>query len=239
MIMKILIIILFIFIVIMNTMMLVAKKQIARFLRKFFGTSDIKKVIEISELQATETPKTLSGMESVALPLINKDFPDTNINELKRQVEAAIISYLGDLERKEYAEIEYESFNVKTYIKSKINDLDKNDIVKYDSIKIHKTIINKYEKNDGIATIHFQTALEYHYSKNSEPIKKVQDRFLTEMIYVIDEEKIKEGSKVIGINCPNCGAPIKKIGNKKCEYCDTPVIDVVKRVWYLNSIDNK
>lgn len=232
-------IIVLILLAIINVLILVAKRRIAKFLRNFFGTSDIKKVVELSKIENQNTPKTLSGMESIALPNINRDFPDININELKRQAESAITNYLEMVENKEYIEIKYASESVKSFIKSRINDLSSDDIVRYDSIKIHRTIVNKYEKSNGIATIYFQTGLEYMYKKNDDSMRKIQDRFETEFIYIIDEEAVGTKVKAIGLNCPNCGAPIKNIGNKTCEYCGTGVVDIVKRTWYLNSINNK
>ena len=38
------------------------------------------------------------------------------------------------------------------------------------------------------------------------------------------------------INCPNCGAPIKNLGDKICSYCGSGVIDILKRTWVLNKI---
>ncbi len=40
----------------------------------------------------------------------------------------------------------------------------------------------------------------------------------------------------IALNCPNCGAPIKDLGVKTCSYCGTGVIDLVKKTWILNDI---
>ena len=64
--------------------------------------------------------------------------------------------------------------------------------------------------------------------------RKKQDRMQSEFIYIIDADQVQ--GKAIGLNCPNCGAPIKNLGNKHCEFCDTKVVDIVKRVWILNSI---
>lgn len=236
--MKIFIVIVLIFTMLMNIIMVVAKKKIARYLKKYLGTDDLKQAIQLSEIENQNTPKSLSGMESVALPLIEKDFPDLNINELKRQTETSILNYLDSLESKEYKNIQNASENVKTYIANRINDLLEQDKIKYDSIKIHRTIVKKYEKKDGIATIYFQTALEYMYKKNDSNFKKIQDRFETEYIYIIDADKIGVKGKEIGLNCPNCGAPIKSIGNKTCQYCGSGVVDVVKYTWYLNNISN-
>lgn len=236
--MKTFLIILIIFITLVCVIAYIVKRKISLFVQKYFGTSDLKKAIELSEIENQNTPKSLSGMENVSLPLVERDFPTLNINELKSRAESSIINYLNMLEKKEYSNIEYASENVKNYIISQINDLSETDNVKYDSINIHRTILQKYEKKDNIATLYFQTGLEYMCNKNGGTMKKVQYRFETEFIYIIDADKVNIKTKGIGLNCPNCGAPIKNIGNKCCDYCGSGVVDIVKRTWYLNNIRN-
>ena len=71
------------------------KKKFNMFTMKYFGTTDIKSVIEQAEIEDQEVPKSLSSMDSIYLDQINRDFPDVNINELKRIAEAKILeSYL-------------------------------------------------------------------------------------------------------------------------------------------------
>ena len=33
--------------------------------------------------------------------------------------------------------------------------------------------------------------------------------------------------------CPNCGAPMKGLGQQICEYCGSPVVPVDTRVWRM------
>ena len=235
--MKEFLVVILVLVMLMNITLLVARRKISKLLKKYLGTSNLKEAIELSEIANENTPKSLSGMEAVALPMIERDFPNLNINELKRQAEASIISYLNMMETKKYTDIKYASDKIKTYIESHIADLQ-DDVVVYDEIKIHRTIVNKYEKKNGMATITFQTAIEYKYKKNNSTLKKVQDRFQTEFIYIIDTDKLSDKVKAIGLNCPNCGAPIKNVGNINCEYCSTSIIDIVKRTWYFNNISN-
>lgn len=214
------------------------KKKINGFTTKYFGTSNLKDAIEKSELLDSETPKSLSSMESISLNQITKDFPDLNINELKSMVERSILDSLSAIESKNINNIDIKSDKVKSWIKSKINDL-RNKEIKYDKIKFHRTVINRYEKNGGIATIYFQSALEYFYKENNEIGKKVQDRFKLEFIYIIDESKVEESKRVLGLNCPNCGAPITSLGEKVCYYCGTGIKNLVKKTWSLNNINNE
>lgn len=214
------------------------KKKVKMFTTKYFGTTNLKDAIEKSELLDSETPKSLSSMESISLNQIKKDFPNMNINELKSVAEKSILECLDAIENKSTNNINIKSDKVISWIKSRINDL-KNTEIKYDKVKFHRTVINKYEKVGGIATIYFQSALEYFYKENNNIGKKVQDRFKLEFIYIIDESKVEQSKKVLGLNCPNCGATITSLGEKVCKYCGTGIKEIVKKTWTLNNINNE
>lgn len=222
-------IILFLFIILLYFKV---RNKIREFSKLAFGTENLFKGIKKEQLEARETPKSLFGMEKLDLPRLNKDFKELNINELKRDAERTILNCLDAIETKNLKKIKEE--NLKVFINSKLEDL-KDDVVSYDNIKIHKTILNRYEKNEGIATIRIHSAIEYIYSINKKSPHKVQTRFELEYIYIIDENKISN-VKGIGLNCPNCGAPINSLGDKYCTYCNSGVVDIVKRTWILNNI---
>ncbi len=206
------------------------------FLRQYFGTSDLKEVLRQTKLDEENTPKSLSSMDSIYVPRIKKDFPELNINELRRISEKDIIYYLNSIEQG-YLEKDSEvilSDKVVSSIKSQISDFtDKN--VRFDSIKIHRTAISAYSYDGYVATINFNSSVEYVFGLNGES-KKVQTKFKTEFIYIVDTEKLPSNIKGLGLNCPNCGAPIKSVGHKKCSYCGSGVVDIVKRNWILNDI---
>lgn len=209
------------------------RNKLREFSKTAFGTEDIIKGIKNQELETISETKTLTGMEKLDLPRLMNDFKNLNINELKRESEKKIVKCLDAIETKEIKNIKEEI--LKVWINSRLEDLKDNN-VSYDEIKFHNTILNRYEKNDAIATIKIHSALEYIYSKNNKSPQKVQTRFELEYIYIIDEDKISSQVKGIGLNCPNCGAPIKNLGSKSCSYCGSGIIDIVKRTWILNNI---
>lgn len=208
------------------------KFKIKKTLNKY-GISSIKEVMEKAQLEDEELSKSLSSMDSIYLERIKEDFPDLNINELKRMSEKAILDSLAAIEKKSSENIK--SAKLKAFVDSQIEDLKDSEVC-YESIKIHKTVVSKYENNKGIATIYFGSSLEYFYKKDNSIKKKVQDRFKVEFIYIIDESKVEANKKVLGLNCPNCGSPIRTLKHKNCEYCGTKVIDLVKKVWTCNDI---
>ena len=42
---------------------------------------------------------------------------------------------------------------------------------------------------------------------------------------------------LLGLNCPNCGAPLPGLGAKKCIYCDTPIVEYNLRVWNFSRVE--
>lgn len=210
------------------------KTKISNFLIKYFHTDNLKDAIDRSEITDSETPKSISSMESIYLPKIQEDFPELNINELKSIAESTILKIFNAIENKD-KDIFLNREKINSYIISKIDDL-KEDTCSYDKIKFHKTLLNKYERNNCIVTLEINTSLEYYYQINLNTKKKIQDRFRIEFIYIIDPDQVNIKTKAIGLNCPNCGATITMLGNKKCEYCGSVVKEIIKRVWIVNNI---
>lgn len=206
------------------------KHKVGLFTKKYFGTTSLKEAIDKSELIEENTPKSISSMEPVLKSKIESDFPDLNLNEIKRLSESVILDIFDILNKKEKTEKYNEKVNI--WINTKLGKFTKD--VHFDSIKIHKTTVRNYEKRSGVATLKIASSLEYYCSENGNRHKK-QDRFILEYIYIIDSDKYK--GKVVGLNCPNCGANIKSLGNKTCVYCGTGVKDIVKRTWSINNID--
>ena len=191
----------------------------------YIGMS-LKDIVDQAKLEDQELPKSLSGMDSVYLDSIRKDFPDLNINELKREAEKIILDCYNAIENKNTGNFDGK---IKSFIEASIDDYKDKDI-KFNDIKIHNTVISKYKKEEGIVTLTFATGFQYDLVIDGSSIK-TQDRCKTEFIYVYDVDKVENEKKLLGLNCPNCGSPIKSLGQKKCAYCGTGVIDIVKRVF--------
>ena len=171
-------------------------------------------------------------MDSIYLDNLKHDFKDININELKRLAESVILEIFNCLQTKDLSKLSTKNEKIIAYVKNKLNDFQDTDI---SNIKIHQTVLNKYEKEKGIATIYLATSFEY-FKKENGIKKKVQKRIKTEYIYVIDSNQVKGSLKALGLNCPNCGAPIKSLAKKVCSYCQTGIVDLVKKSFVLNDI---
>ena len=199
------------------------------FLETYFDSSSLKEAIDKSKLKEEETQKSISSMESIYKNRIAIDFPDLNLNELKSMAEANILNILDTIELKDIKNLKNKNEKIVSFVESIINDLKED--IDIENIKIHKTSLTKYDISESIATIEISSSLEY--LKNN---KKIQTRFKQEFIYIVDASKISKNVKALGINCPNCGAPVKTLGKKHCEYCSSGIIDIVKKVWVINNI---
>lgn len=212
---------------ILISLILIGIIKIKLYLKNTFNVNSLKELISKTELEEETREKTLYGMESIYKPILEKDFNNLNINELKSIAEKSIIECYKFINERSTDKFKCESEKVISWVNNKINSLNDNDT--YSDIKIHRTVLNKYEKNNSVATITFQTSYEYKFNN-----KKIQSRMQTEFIYIIDADQVD--GNVIGLNCPNCGAPIKNLGNKNCDFCGTGVVDIVKRTWFLNNM---
>jgi len=57
----------------------------------------------------------------------------------------------------------------------------------------------------------------------------------TELLYVQDSGRFGEAAAA-GFRCPNCGAPVKSLGMKRCEYCQSALEPFNVRVWKINFV---
>ncbi len=203
---------------------------------KVFNTPDIMEGFKQQEIEYENTPKSLSSLDSVLIPRILADFPNMNIEEMRQITENSVRNYYNSLNKRKLIENEYSNNHLNNMILERIEDLMGTD-VKYDSLKIHRTVINSYNNKKGSCVITFQMAIQYYYVKNKKK-KKVQDRVNVDLIYIYDEQQVKDADGV-SLNCPNCGAPIRMLGIKTCPYCSTGIVDFLTKTWRVNNIYQK
>ena len=158
-------------------------------------------------------PRSLAGMDRLCLPQIAKDFPEFNWSEWKAQIE--------------------------TELRKKLEK-------EYQKIHIHRTVISRYQKEKGLCRILCESAVEYEemteYEKTPEMQSElhsnlIQTVYETELVYVYEDAKT--AGAAVSLICPNCGAPIQKLGLKKCEYCGSVLEVQNKKAWRLLEMREK
>ncbi len=193
-----------------------------------------------------QPPKSVSGVTSIILPAITRDFPEFDYNEAKARAEGVLTSFLQAVAAKDKNILTEGYDELKNKLENKIRDLlNKNQTEYFDNIKIHRTEINNYNKSKGRCIITFQTAIEYiHYLKDEEgkviagdeQIRE-QSKYNVDMIYVQNRDGGDDNYQAgMGINCPNCGAPLGMLGAKKCSYCGTPIVELNIKSWNFSDV---
>ncbi len=213
----------------------VVRIKLKRFLGEYFDSSTIKEAFRKSELQVEQTPKSFSSMEDVYLKQMKRDFPEVNLSELKSKSEACILDLFHSVENKDTSKLKKYSSKVISYAEKMIED-SKGKEVSYDNIKFHKTALTNYKHDSTGGTVTITSSLQYNYKIGDKLPKKTQDRIRVESVYVLDKEKYGENTKSVGVNCPNCGAPVKSLGAKKCNHCGTALGILVSNAWIVDNI---
>lgn len=222
------------------------RNKVRRVSKELFGTSDITQAATQMRVEQATTPKSVSGMTSLLLPKITADFPDFEYNEMKSRAENVLTTYLRGINDRSASTLHNGNEELKQKLENHIEMLNGKGLHEhFEQIKLHRTEINQYRKTAGRCIITFQTSLEcFHYiTDDSGKITKgdkqykYQTKFNTDMIYIQDMNKVEnEHDFALGLNCPNCGAPISTLGAKHCEYCGTPIIEINIHSWSFSNV---
>lgn len=217
--------------------------------RTLFGTSDITQAAKQMKREYSATPKSVSAMTSLLLPKIVSDFPDFEYNEMKDRTENVLISYLRAVDGCNPSLLQDGNTELRNQLENHIQMLTAQNVREhFDQIRIHRTEISSYRKSEGRCIITFQSALEcYHYitdTADSSSIQegsreyKYQTKYNIDLIYIQDRNLVEnELDNALGVNCPNCGAPLSSLGAKFCEYCGTPVIEINIHAWSFSNVE--
>lgn len=221
------------------------KYKVSKFSKNLFGTDDIKKIANDLMIEGSTTHKSVSGMTSIFLPQIVADFPDFNYNEMKSRSDSMLLTYLRSIDNGSMLELKYANEELKIRLSKYLEMLCEQNIHEnYDMLKLHQTEIKMYKKTAGRCVITFETSLEcMHYKERDGKLLegskeyKYQTKYNIDMVYIQDRDKVEnDGERALGVNCPNCGAPISVIGKKYCQYCGSGVEEYNIKAWSFSDV---
>lgn len=213
--------------------------------RAIFGTDNPVDGIKKTEMENANRPKSVASATNLYLPQITKDFPEFHYDEMKNRAENVLISYLRGIDAGNSSLLTEGMEELRESLSMRIQMLQNRDCREhFERINVHRTEINQYRKIKGRCSVVLQSAVEYiHYVEKSGRILegrkelKEQARYNVEVVYIQDRDTVENlGDAGLGLNCPNCGAPLPGLGAKKCMYCDTPVVEFNIRIWNFASV---
>ena len=217
------------------------RKKLESVSMTLFGTSSFKEGWNRQADVLAATPKSVSGMTRVFGPQIERDFPDFNVSQFKNKAENMLLSALQAIHAEDSSLLKEATEELTRQVENQI-ERNRAEGVKevFERIHIHQTEITNYIKRDGTCIIVFQSAVEHmHYKIGDGKIiegdskRLTQTKYNVEVVYIQDEKLVKIDNAV-GTTCPNCGAPIKKLGAMYCEYCGSAVTPINLKVWTLH-----
>ena len=220
-------------------------KNVTRKLRsasqQLFGTSDFIEGLNRNADILAETPKSVSSMTRLMEPQIMRDFPEFSWEEFKHKSENMLTSAFLAISANDPDRLVDASEDIKKQVTNTIEENRLNGIGEtYSQIQIHQTEIANYTKQNGKCVITIQSAVGYlHYKMQDGKViagdekRKTQTKYNIELVYIQDADVAKIDNAV-GTTCPQCGAPIKVLGAKFCEYCGAGVTPLNIRVWSLH-----
>ena len=221
------------------------RNKIREVSRSLFGTNSFVEGINQQKEQMSETPRSLHSMTSIYLPNILKDFPEFDYELYKNKAKSLLRSYFTAVSTKKASALTEEcSLTLKNYVQGVIEDLNVTNTKQvFSQTVIHDIEIARYIKTGATVTIVFVASVgQYSYIEDAtgkvvfgDKDIKLQTVYEIGLVYVQDVDRV-EGNEALGINCPNCGAPIKNLGYKFCDYCGTSIVEVNARAWKFDSV---
>ena len=191
-----------------------------RGLRQSIGTvaSALNEAIEAD--QQPPKPRSLSSLESVAMPKILRDFPDFNAKIFAQRVRRDAETYYKS---GAWGKMLFGSDATEAFKESFRDRMPKN---VGGGITVHRVTIAGYDGSGRRKFLTCQAAVGFTDTSEAQ-----QERRL-ELCYIAGYADDPD-SEVVGFNCPNCGAPLPAAGARTCVYCGTSFAAPVELGWML------
>lgn len=222
------------------------KVKLSGLSREFFGTDDFMEGYKEQKRKLAESPRSVQGMTSIYLPEILRDFPEFDYDHFKTGAQAVVRGYLNAISTGSTSTLPDDVTNkLRNSVTEIIENLNANGQKQvFSEPVIHACEISRYFKSGGTATVQFNVAVGViSYVEdldgkllNGSRDEKLQTIYEVDLVYLQDADVMGVYGEALGLNCPNCGAPIRNLGMKFCEYCGTGIIEVNTRVWKYNAV---
>lgn len=187
-----------------------------------------------------QEPKSLSGMYAVYGPQIEKDFPELNLDELKKRAENLAVTTLTAIDAEDFSGLSERSELYGSQVTSYLTGLQSvGEHEHFADVMIHRIVLSDYQKTAGTCRIGFELAAAAVYSRTDASGSLVaggagltQFKCSITALYIQDPSLVDASSlSALGFNCPNCGAPVGTLGDRTCGYCGSAVEPLNSRVW--------
>jgi hypothetical protein len=195
-------------------------------------------------LRRLQEPRSLSGMDLVYSPQIQADFPELNLDELKARAERLAFTTLEAIGSEDFTFLSEKSDLYGSQLTNYLASLQSvGEKERFASITIHRLVLSDYHRTAGTCRIGFELAVGADYRRTAQDGRTIaggdgstQFRMSIEALYVQDPAASDQPEReALAVNCPNCGAPVASLGEKRCSYCGAAVEPVNIRTWTFSN----
>ncbi len=198
--------------------------------RTFNNVNRIMDAVRAADDEQMYTPKTLTGVESIHLRNIMRDFPEFNPSLAKSYIKSFMGEYFAAMAMRKTDLACFEDTCSRQFIELMSSEFS-SPLETYSQVKVHKIVISDYKKMGDEAEVMFQLALQYVPSRTG---RLSQEKYTVSYSYFLESGAQGEMASLI---CQHCGAPISSLGMKVCPYCDTAVAGVaMDRAWKITDV---
>ena len=216
----------------------VIRYKLNRVTQKYLGKNldQVGEAIKEGLNDDSQPPRKISVMTSINQPKFHKDFPDMSYAQIETMAKNALTGYLTAIEEQDVSKLYEPSLNLTQQVYDRLTDNASRGVEHFDNVKIHRIALANYINSGGVVDAVFEISFEcYHFFDESEKLNAPNQ--LACSIVLNHGKALADGAVIEGHNCPNCGAPISAIGNKKvCEYCGSGFSTIDIKVWLADSV---
>lgn len=177
--------------------------------------------INLAQIEAETTPRSLTSVESFVLPQVLKDFPEYNKAVIEERVRADAMLYYRSAAA---GEVLFDK-GISTSLRESMTF--PKDVA--GEIVVHRVALTAYDKSGRDRLITYQAAVKYEDEKRTAHQVRLRLKYIA--AYTNDLQ-----NEIKVIKCPNCGAPIPTVGEKVCQYCGAALRVNAGQGWVLVSL---
>lgn len=206
-----------------------------------FGIHNFARMMKEQQAHLESTPKSIAAMTKIYLPQIAQDFPAFDWPEIQQQAQNHVMEALGAITAENYTDTVGDSWD--GLVKSRIeNNRQSGYREHFERVQIYRTEIAAYDRHPGKCVITLQMAIGcLHYIERSGHIvsgsnsQREQSRYVVQLAYIQDADKLPQNQTALGVHCPNCGAPVTSLGEKYCSYCGAGLLEINLNSWIFTT----
>lgn len=192
-----------------------------------------------------ERPRSLSGLDRIYLPQIERAFGSFNIEAFRSHAEVLLLSALEAVKHQDLSLLYEAGSSYREQIRQAIRTMkDAGQSLRVEQAKVHQTVISGYKNRPSASEITFQSALEARIAlidRDGKVIRGSLDhlsqlRFDQTLIHIVNPELYeKTDERLVTANCPNCGAVLDPRSDR-CAYCGSHIDFIPNRVWLFSCL---